>query len=331
MLETLYVMTPGISIRQDGGLLVLEKEHSVIKEIPIATVSNLVLGRTIQISTQVMFSLVKQGSLIQFVDYKYQLVGTLGDEHTTLQRLLWQVAYFQNQEFALDGAKYIVRRKIKGQIALLNQYKKSKCIPNFVAVHRTMQALLKRVERTKKVDTLRGIEGLASRTYFSVLEHVLSEPWEFSGRRRHPSPDPVNAILSYGYSFLEREVRACLLTAGLDVRIGVLHSTNNRKDSLVYDVMDIFRQDIIDRFVLKLLNRHMILPEDFDLSERGCFLSKETNKKWVELYEDYMKAELSRLDNLAPRKWIQQEIQAFISYLKSLGETVDIEKSENIS
>ena len=86
--------------------------------------------------------------------------------------------------------------------------------------------------------------------------------------------------------------------------------------------MDIFRQDIIDRFVLKLLNRHMILLEDFDLSERGCFLSKETNKKWVEL---------SRLDNLAPRKWIQQEIQAFISYLKSLGETVDIEKFENIS
>ena len=331
MLETLYVMTPGISIRQDGGLLVLEKDHSVIKEIPIATVSNLVLGRTIQISTQVMFSLVKQGSLIQFVDHKYQLVGTLGDEHTTLQRLLWQVAYFQNQEFALDGAKYIVRRKIKGQIALLNQYKKSKCIPNFVAVHRTMQVLLKRVERTKKVDTLRGIEGLASRTYFSVLGHVLSEPWEFSGRRRHPSPDPVNAILSYGYSFLEREVRACLLTAGLDVRIGVLHNTNNRKDSLVYDVMDIFRQDIIDRFVLKLLNRHMILPEDFDLSERGCFLSKETNKKWVELYEDYMKAELSRFDNLTPRKWIQQEIQAFISYLKSLDETVDIEKSENIS
>lgn len=271
MLETLYVMTPGISIRQDGGLLVLEKDHSIIKEVPMATVSNLVLGRTIQISTQVMFSLVKQGSLIQFVDHKYQLVGTLGDEHTTLQRLLWQAERFQNQEFALAGAKYIVRRKIKGHISLLNQYKKSKSIPNFESVQKTLKALLKRVERTQKVDRLRGIEGLASRTYFSVLGYVLSEPWEFAGRKRHPSPDPVNAILSYGYSFLEREVRACLLPTGLDVRIGVLHSTNNRKDSLVYDVMDIFRQDIIDRFVLKLLNRHMIVSEDFDISEHGCF------------------------------------------------------------
>jgi CRISPR-associated protein Cas1 len=331
MLETLYVMTPGISIRQDGGLLVLEKDHSIIKEVPMATVSNLVLGRTIQISTQVMFSLVKQGSLIQFVDHKYQLVGTLGDEHTTLQRLLWQAERFQNQEFALAGAKYIVRRKIKGHISLLNQYKKSKSIPNFEAVHKTLKALLKRVERIQKVDRLRGIEGLASRTYFSVLGHVLSEPWEFSGRKRHPSPDPVNAILSYGYSFLEREVRACLLTAGLDVRIGVLHSTNNRKDSFVYDVMDIFRQDIIDRFVLKLLNRHMIFPEDFDISEHGCFLSKEANKKWIEFYEAYMTTELSRLGNITPRKWIQRETQAFMSYLKSLDETVVTTEYENIS
>ena len=297
----------------------------------MATVSNLVLGRTIQISTQVMFSLVKQGSLIQFVDHKYQLVGTLGDEHTTLQRLLWQAEHFQNKEFALEGAKYIVRRKIKGQIALLNQYKKSKNIPKFDAVHKTMNALLKRVDRTQKVDPLRGIEGLASRTYFSVFGHVLSEPWEFTSRKRHPSPDPVNAILSFGYSFLEREVRASLLTEGLDVRIGVLHSTNNRKDSFVYDVMDIFRQDIIDRFVLKLLNRHMIVPEDFDISEQGCFLSKEANKKWVELYESYMTTELYRLGNVTPRKWIHREIQAFISYLKSLDEVAVATECENIS
>ena len=142
MVETVYVMTPGVSVNQDGGLLVLEKDHSILKEIPMATVSNLVLGRTIQISTQVMFSLVKQGSLIQFVDHKYQLVGTLGDEHTTLQRLLWQAEHFQNKEFALEGAKYIVRHKVKGQLSLLQQYKKSKGIPNYEAIQRTMQALL---------------------------------------------------------------------------------------------------------------------------------------------------------------------------------------------
>ena len=95
--------------------------------------------------------------------------------------------------------------------------------------------------------------------------------------------------------------------------------------------MDIFRQDIIDRFVLKLLNRHMILPEDFDISERGCFLSKEANKKWIEFYEAYMTTELSRLGNITPRKWIQRETQAFMSYLKSLDEAVVTTECENIS
>ena len=99
----------------------------------------------------------------------------------------------------------------------------------------------------------------------------------------------------------------------------------------MYDVMDIFRQDIIDRFVLKLLNRHMIVPEDFDVSEHGCFLSKDVNKKWVELYEGYMINELSRLGNITPRKWIQREVQAFMSYLKSLDETVIVTERENIS
>ena len=44
MLETLYVMTPGISIRQDGGLLVLEKDHSVIKSCIRPNDSNFYAG-----------------------------------------------------------------------------------------------------------------------------------------------------------------------------------------------------------------------------------------------------------------------------------------------
>ena len=79
MIETVYVMTPGISIKQDGGLLVLEKNHEVLRQLPMANVNNLVVGRTVQISTQVMFSLVEQGALIQFVDHKYELMGILGD------------------------------------------------------------------------------------------------------------------------------------------------------------------------------------------------------------------------------------------------------------
>ena len=319
MIETVYVTTPGISIKQDGGLLVLEQNHEVLRQLPMANVNNLVVGRTVQISTQVMFSLVEQGSLIQFVDHKYELMGILGDEHTSLRKLLWQVNHFTNPDFAIMASRYIVFRKVKAQLAILDQYNKTRHIPNYESIRHTMQALVKRVDRTKTVDALRGIEGLASRTYFSVWHAILSEPWTFPGRKRHPSTDPVNALLSYGYSFLEREVRAYLVSTGFDVRIGVLHSTNDRKDSLVYDVMDLLRQEIIDRFILKVFNRHMMNLDDFDISERGCFLARDSNKGWIKTYEHYMTHAATRLAGVTPRQWIQQEIQYFISFLKDIG------------
>lgn len=319
MIDTMYVMTPGTVIRQDGGLLVLEKEHEVMRQLPMATVGTIVLGRTVQISTQVMFSLVKQGSVIQFVDHKYNLIGTLGDEHTSLKKLLWQVKYFMDETFAHMAACYIVYRKVKAQQAILDQYHKTRDIPNYDSIRHTLQALANKIERTTTVDALRGIEGLSSRTYFSVWNEILSEPWTFPGRKRHPSTDPVNALLSYGYSFLEREVRACLLSTGLDIRIGVLHSTNDRKDSFVYDVMDLLRQEIIDRFILKVFNRQMINQSNFDISERGCFLAKDSHKAWIQTYEYYMTHAASRLAGQTPRKWIQQEVKYFLDFLNEIG------------
>ena len=99
----------------------------------------------------------------------------------------------------------------------------------------------------------------------------------------------------------------------------------------MYDVMDIFRQDIIDRFVLKLLNRHMLSLEDFDISEQGCFLSKSANKKWIKLYEEYMDTEVTRLDNVTPRKWIQREVQSFMAYLQAIEVHIPKHDCENIS
>ena len=147
MVETVYVMTPGVSVNQDGGLLVLEQDHKVLRELPMATVGTLVVGRTTQLSTQVMYSLVQQGSLIQFVDHAYRLVGTLGDEKTSLSKLLWQTRYFQDESFALMGAQYIVQKKIQAQISILEQYSKTKALPNYDFVRKTLYGPMSKDKR----------------------------------------------------------------------------------------------------------------------------------------------------------------------------------------
>lgn len=73
-----------------------------------------------------------------------------------------------------------------------------------------------------------------------------------------------------------------------EVRTGFFHSNDGRKDSLIFDLMELFRQPVIDRFVLNVLNRRMVAPEDFEKAEEGVRLNFEARKVWCNRYEEYM-------------------------------------------
>ena len=117
---------------------------------------------------------------------------------------------------------------------------------------------------------------------------------------------------NYGYAFLEREVRMAVIGAGLDGRMGFFHSNNGRKDSLVFDLMEPFRQRIIDRLVLKLLNRKQFKPEDFSyMQDGGCCLRDAARQRWIECYESYMAHPTNEYGGAAPRKWIREWVHNF--------------------
>ena len=121
----------------------------------------------------------------------------------------------------------------------------------------------------------------------------------------------MNALLSFGYFYLEREVRIALAAFGADVRVGFFHSNNGRKDSLVYDLMELFRAAVSDRLVLKLLNLGRLKPEDFIQIENRSFLSSEGKKKWCRYYEEYMQAGVKEYGGITPRDFIRNQIQVF--------------------
>jgi len=83
--------------------------------------------------------------------------------------------------------------------------------------------LTSRAPDAASIDELLGLEGAGARAYFQTLRQALDPIWEFEGRRRRPPPDPVNAMLSYGYTLLVHEAIAAAETAGLDPTVGFLH------------------------------------------------------------------------------------------------------------
>lgn len=110
---------------------------------------------------------------------------------------------------------------------------------------------------------LQGHEGSGTAHYFIAFPHLLNEPNLFNGRTRRPPRDPVNALLSYGYTILLNQIMSAICTVGLDPYVGYLHSSQYGKPALALDLMEEFRPLIVDSVVLTLFNNGIIQRKHF--------------------------------------------------------------------
>ena len=104
---------------------------------------------------------------------------------------------------------------------------------------------------------------------------------EFGGRNRRPPRDPVNALLSFLYSIMAKEISGALQGVGLDPQVGFLHEERPGRDSLALDLLEEFRAPIIDRLVLTLVNRQQIKTADFSTDMLGGVTMKDDARKLV--------------------------------------------------
>src|SRR5690606_19244740 len=91
------------------------------------------------------------------------------------------------------------------------------------------------------LDELRGLEGAAAAAYFQNFALMLKEKdwaFEFNGRNRRPPRDPVNALLSLGYSILAKELTGIAFSLGLDPHLGFFHRPRFGRPALALDMME---------------------------------------------------------------------------------------------
>jgi len=147
--------------------------------------------------------------------------------------------------------------------------------------------------------TLMGIEGTISNIYFTALTDVFQAHWNFDGRNRRPPKDPMNAALSFGYHLLGNEVLIALSAAGLEPYAGFIHSDRSGRPSLVYDLIEEFRQPVVDRLVIKLFNRNSFQPNDFEQhgSEGGIRFNEQSLGKFLTEFYAYLRKEGQSVGN----------------------------------
>lgn len=197
-------------------------------------------------------------------------------------------------------AKKFIESKIKNQKATLGSLSRARGGVEYLEQQKNkLNNLAKALNdiKNRPSDKIRseifGIEGMASQEYWSGFRYVVNDDFNFSNRSGRGARDTVNSMLNYSYAILASEVLKSLHMSGLDPYAGFLHADLYGRTSLVFDVMEEFRQQIVDRSVLKLINLGQINNDDFEIKDGFVYIGEDTRKLLVRTVLDKLNSEVT--------------------------------------
>lgn len=267
-MTTIYVREQGAVIRRRGERLVVSKQGQLLDEFPLAKVEEVALYGNIQVTAQAMATLLRQGVRVIFLTSFGRIIGTVseGSKQARLRKEQYQV--MSNEAVNLRLAKAIVEGKIHNQRVLLQRQMKNLsgspgAITQISQAVSGMGQMGQAALQAPNLESLRGYEGRAAASYFAAIRAFLGPTWRFERREYHPPPDPFNALLSFCYSLLQKDVLAMVNLVGLDAYLGFFHEIDFGRPSLALDLMEEWRPLIADALALELVNRQALRPDDF--------------------------------------------------------------------
>ncbi|MCM8765049.1 MAG: CRISPR-associated endonuclease Cas1 [Candidatus Omnitrophica bacterium] len=304
---------------KESKRLVVEKDDKVLLEIPDFKIERVFIFGNIQITTQAMKFLLESGIETSFFSFFGKLIGKLTPvESKNVYLRINQYEKHKDENFKLSIARTFVEGKIKNMKTILQKYTRNHPEINFSESFSGLDSCLIELQRKTQVSTIIGIEGKASAIYFECFGKMFRKGLAFTGRVRRPPADPINSLLSLGYSLITNEMLSVLSGIGFDVYIGYLHSLEYGRPSLALDLIEEFRQPIVDRLTLELINKEVLKEEDFEQKEGGVYLKDEPRKTYFRQYERRMQTEFQNLETgerTTYRKMFLHQAQKFAKTL----------------
>lgn len=325
-METIYVALQGAYIRKNGDSLVVAKKDQILDTLPAKGLDKLVLTGNVSMSGPVMDYLIRNRVETVFLTPAGRFRARLMvDEHKHVALRKAQYLKLDEPGFKLEVMKIIVHGKLQNMAHFLARRGRDYQEEKLKSAAAALKSLSGTLDRACAPDVVRGVEGAGTRIYFSVFNLLIRNPgFHFPNRNRRPPKDPVNALLSFAYTLLTNEVISAIKSCGLDPYMGTLHEIAYGRPSLACDLVEEYRCLIADRFVLNLLNRKMITPEDFHYREdtvqtvadeqemakrRPVEMKPHLYKTFISAYEELMRGESSF------RRTVQTQVRAFADYI----------------
>lgn len=287
-----YVVGQGNTVRKKEDLLEIWSREGKQSEARLREISQLCLYGGVEITTPAMVELMQRGVPVIHYTHAGWFQGIcLGMTHKNVELRMQQFQCAANPERSLAIARKVVAGKIKNCRTLLRRNN-----PNSgISPLKLLAELAAGAQRASSSMSLLGIEGAAAECYFSNFAGMLKEggrDFSFKDRNRRPPKDPVNAVLSYLYGVLVKELFVTLLAVGFDPYLGFYHRPRYGRPALALDMMEEYRSIIADSVAINLFNNEEISKKDFIKTPAGVTLTAGGKKAVLTGYERRMAAEI---------------------------------------
>lgn len=285
-----YVQAQGARIAVDGHTLRIESGAGappVHAKLPLT--SQVVVMGQVQITTQALAALLDHDVPVVFFSSGGWFRGrTSGHGHKNIELRIAQYRWADDAERALSVARAFVAAKIRNQRTMVRRNGQ---------LDETglgeLEILAKKSERAADAGELLGLEGTAARLYFGAFGTMLkakaiAQGFDLNGRNRRPPKDPVNAMLSFVYALLTKDVTLACAAVGFDPLLGFFHRPRYGRPALALDLMEEQRPLVADSVVVGALNTGVVGEQDFVVTPAGVALTPSARKAVLAAYERRM-------------------------------------------
>ena len=287
-----HIQEDGILSSRDRTLLFENEDQKII--YPIETVTSInVFGNTI--FDKNFFELMNRKHIdVVMFDRNGKFIGTFypAESASDMELILKQLEIYADEKKRVSYAKPITVAGIRNMMATIRYYNGQQEQLKYGLALQRMKEQIHCVKKARTVNEVMTAEARCRQEYYDCFsDFILNPEFSFVSRTRRPPKDPVNAMMSFGNTYLYSRISSLIGRSRLDNRISFVHSSMRRRNNLCLDLADIYKPLTTDRVLLTLINKRMISPEmHFIWDGEACLL----NKEGITLFLREMKRKLSR-------------------------------------
>ena len=307
---TVYITQEDAFIGKIDERLTVRFDKKTILDVPLLKVDGIVVLGRATVSPATISELLERHIPLTFLTENGRYVGRLEPEvskNIFVRKAQWQAAGESPQ--AIHLVQGFVRGKLKNYRNVLCRRQRESTDLDLSAHITRIEGAIAPIDTTNNINSLRGLEGAGSAAYFGCFNQLIRNPeFEFTKRVRRPPTDPVNSLLSFGYSLLRHDVQGAANIVGFDPYLGYLHCERYGRPSLALDLMEEFRPLVVDAVDLSTLNKRLLTPTDFvaEPLSGAVSLTPEGRKTFLRLYAQKKQSEFKH--PVLGRKCSYQEV-----------------------